>query len=358
MTRGLRVGVLGLGFGAAVHVPALSDLPDVTLVGLGGRDLVKTTTAVARLGLEAHLAVKGIDELLDRRPDAVMLAVPPDQSEQLALKAIAAGCAVLCEKPLASTAAAARHMADVATRAGVLTGVNFQFAELPAFQQLAAATKDQRIGAVRHVNVTWLVQSYAQQHGIWSWKTDAAAGGGVLALLGSHLLYLAEWLWGPAVQLWAAFDASATRAFAPTGAEPAEDMVQLRLVHASGTILTATIGNSSSGLHRHLWHIGGTTGSLILDNPTADYMKGFALAGNGSAEGIAFQDQVAVGDGRVAPFRSLAGRFLETVRHGGKFLRPSFNEGARVQYLMEAARASAVGDRTMAVAESEPVETA
>ncbi|EKV26049.1 oxidoreductase [Caenispirillum salinarum AK4] len=339
--RAVRVATLGLGFGAAVHVPALAALPETEVVALGAREPARAADAAERLGLDPALAVAGIDALLARRPQVVTLAVPPDQAEAAALRALDAGCAVLCEKPLAADAAAARRMAEAAASAGRPTAVDFQFAELPPFRRLHQALGDGIIGAPRHATVTWLMQSYAQKHGLWSWKSDATAGGGVMTLFGSHLLYLAEWLFGPATRLWAAFDNKATAAFAPAGAAAAEDTVHMRLEHAGGTVFHATFGNAAPGIHRHQWHVAGETGSLVLDNASSDYMRGFTLTGAGSAADLAWREPgAAEGDGRLPPFRALAERFLAAVREGTSF-RPDFSDGARVQDLMEAARRSA-----------------
>lgn len=342
--RLLRVATMGLGFGAAVHVPALLTLPGVEVVALAGRDAVKAGAAAARLGLPAEVGVAGLQAVLDRRPDVVTLALPPDQAEAAAVAALRAGCAVLCEKPLADTAVAARRMADAATAAGRPTAVDFQFAELPPFRRLENILGGGDIGPVRHVAVTWLMESYAQKRGLWSWKADAAAAGGVMTLFGSHLLYLAERLFGPVVRLSAAFDCRATAAFAPPGAEPAEDLVHLRLEHAAGTVFAATFGNATPGIHRHQWHVAGTTGSLVLDNATSDYMRGFTLDGAGSAAGVAWREEAsAEADGRLPPFRSLAARFIDAVRTKADpaTFGPNFGHGARVQDLMEAARRSA-----------------
>ncbi|MBC07614.1 Gfo/Idh/MocA family oxidoreductase [Thalassospira sp.] len=346
----VRVAVVGLGFGAAVHLPALTSIPNATLIGVLGRDASKTSSVLNRLSLQQDLLAHSIDEILGREPNVIMLAVPPHANEQLALRAIRSGCAVLSEKPLSNTLASAQRLADAARESSLLTGVDFQFAELPVFQRLATAISSGLIGQVNHVDITWAVHSFAQQHRKWSWKTDQKCGGGVLSLLGSHLLYLVEWLFGPVVRLTSSCSSSSTAHFTPTGETPAEDFVNLSLEHASGTIVNAVISNSSPGIHRHLWHICGTDGSLVLENNTPDYMQGFTLNGMEDSNDITSHRLREVSDdGRIAPFRSLAQRFLSEVASGSTVFTPSFHDAVRVQYLIESAKLSSENRRTLSV---------
>jgi len=334
--RPVRVGVVGLGFGAAVHVPALQSLKNVTIVGIAGHDPAKAAATAERLGLPA--GVGGIDALLSLQPEVLTVAVPPTELESAVLKAFDAGCAVLCEKPLGNDLGAASRLTEaVGCR---LAGVDFQFAELPVFRRLKNAIETET-GGVRHATITWLVESYAQRQGVWSWKTDAARGGGALNLLGSHLLYLVEWLFGPIVALSAAMTVTAPPRRAPADAQPAEDLVHLQLFHESGSITSAVVGNANPGLSTHSWHIVGETGSLRLENRTSDYMKGFSLIGFDQLSNLSLVDPEESGDGRLGPFRSLAMRFLDTFQSGGRLFRPSFTDGLRVQMLMQRVIASA-----------------
>src|SRR4051812_20443388 len=92
----LRVGVAGLGFGAAVHVPALRSLDGVDVVAIAGTDPTGTADVARRLNIET--ACTGVDALLDVELDAVTLALPPRVNEDAAAKTIRRGLPVLSEK--------------------------------------------------------------------------------------------------------------------------------------------------------------------------------------------------------------------------------------------------------------------
>ena len=128
----MRIGVAGLGFGAAVHVPALQQIPGVEVVGLSGTDLERTQREAEQRGVAA--ACVGINELIDLDVDALTLALPPDVNEEAAAVALAAGIPVFSEKPLAASSPGAESLAIAAGT--TTTGIDFEFAELETFRAL------------------------------------------------------------------------------------------------------------------------------------------------------------------------------------------------------------------------------
>lgn len=339
----LRVGVAGLGFGRAVHGPALAALPGVSVAAVLGRDPARADAAAAELG--GARACTSVDDFLGQGLDAVSLALPPAVQETVLERVIAARIPVLCEKPPASTAACASRLAAMV--AGLPTAVDFQFRELPAFRTTKDLIDSETIGAVTKVEVIWHVESYAQREKLWSWKTDRTQGGGVLTVLGTHLLYLIEWLLGRVEALTARFDDRATRTFAPPGTEAAEDGCMMMMTLAGGAEVAVSVSNARPGETLHRWSIGGEQGTMMLENPTSDYMHGFSLTHYSRAGSVLLSrpDPVIPEDGRLAPFATLAERFLGAVRAGdASASRPSLEDGARVQALAEAARRAAAED--------------
>ena len=328
----LRFGVAGLEFGAAVHLPALLSLPDVEVAAIAGRRPDAVRAVAARFGVAT--VADSWQALLEHELDAVTFALPPEANELACAAAAAKGIAVLSEKPLARSAEAARRLQSLAS--GIPNAVDFQFAELEGFRRLSDRLGSKELGALRHVQITWLVESYAQRHAAWSWKTDRRRGGGVTGALGSHLFYLLEWLLGEIVELRARTSSAATAQFTPDGGEPAEDRVDLWATHASGVTSTATYGNAAPAGPGHRWECICEQGTITLQNTTTDYMAGFELFVHSRANRrVDFKDSPMPGvDGRLAPFRALAQRFATTVRTGAR-MHPDFADGARVQELME-----------------------
>src|SRR4051812_29774805 len=90
-----RVVVVGTGFGAAVHVPALQRV-GFEVVALVGRNAAKTKQRAFDAGI-AHAAAS-LAEVLDRDEiDAVTIATPPSTHCEIAIESFAHGLHVLCE---------------------------------------------------------------------------------------------------------------------------------------------------------------------------------------------------------------------------------------------------------------------
>ncbi|MFG2141327.1 Gfo/Idh/MocA family protein [Streptomyces sp. NPDC048650] len=118
----VRIGLLGTGpWARRVHAPVLAAHPGVELAGVWGR----RPPAAAELARTHGTRVHDRPEELFADCDAVSLAVPPSVQAQLAVRAAEAGCHLLLDKPVATTAAEARAVAGAAERAGAASVVFF-----------------------------------------------------------------------------------------------------------------------------------------------------------------------------------------------------------------------------------------
>ena len=110
----VRVGVWGAGAWGEKHARIYEALPGVELVGVHDRDPARSAAVAARHG---GLACERPEALL-ARCDAVSIAVPTVHHRAAAEQALAAGCHVLVEKPMAATVEDADAMLEAARRAG------------------------------------------------------------------------------------------------------------------------------------------------------------------------------------------------------------------------------------------------
>ena len=337
--RPLRIGIVGLGFGAAVHAPVLLRFPDVDVVGLAGRSVERAQAVANKLGI-----LKGcgsVGELLDLGLDAITLALPPDQVAAAVDAALVRGVAVLCEKPLGTNATGSAALAQSAN--GITTAIDFIFAELDVFIRLKQIIDDGTLGQVRHANLLWLTESWAYRNRSWCWKTDADQYGGVLSLFGTHVFYLAEWLFGPVESVRAYFAPSAAAAFAPAGSRAAEDQVDCHFRHTSGGTLSCTIGNANPGITIHRWTVVLDRGTVVVENGDPEYaaFKLCILRPDAAPEYLT--EVYPEGDSRLQPFRRLARRFVDAMREG-RSMQPDLRAGARVQRIDAGVRASAASN--------------
>jgi predicted dehydrogenase len=148
-TRRLAVGVIGLGFGAN-HARILSEMPGVRLVAVCDRDEARLRAGAP--SPEVHLYTDYKEMFSLERLDAVIAAVPARLHMTVALAAIAAGCAVQVEKPLAPTLFEGRCLVEAAATAGVplLPGHIERFN--PAVQELARRVREGQVGRVLQIS--------------------------------------------------------------------------------------------------------------------------------------------------------------------------------------------------------------
>ena len=130
MSQPLNIGIVGLGFMAATHIRAYRQVEGARVAALcnpSGRHLDGDFTNVAgnvgatdpvKLDLTGVKATKNFADLLnDPRLDVIDICAPTKAHEALAIAALRAGKHVLCEKPLARTATAARAIVEAAAQA-------------------------------------------------------------------------------------------------------------------------------------------------------------------------------------------------------------------------------------------------
>lgn len=144
-----RIGVLGCGYWGAKHVRVLNGLREVAAVVAIDSDPARTE-AIAASFRDVEVA-RSLDQALDRI-DALVIATPPSAHLAPALAAIEAGKPVLVEKPLATSLADARRMADAAARAGVVLMVGHTFEFNPVVRELKRRIGRGELGQIRYVS--------------------------------------------------------------------------------------------------------------------------------------------------------------------------------------------------------------
>ena len=133
----LRTLVVGLGTMGQSHALAYHANPAFEIVGLVNRSAPDLPDALAGYPLTADFA----EALARLRPDLVSIATYSDSHAAYALAAMAAGAHVFVEKPLATTVADARAVADKALETGRKVVVGYILRHHPSWQRLIAEAR-------------------------------------------------------------------------------------------------------------------------------------------------------------------------------------------------------------------------
>ncbi len=337
MVKQLSIGVIGIGFGQHVHIPAFRAHQDCEVTAVSASQYDRASGVASRLGVP--LAFGDWREMVaDPRIDAITIAVPPRLNAEIAVAALARGKAVFCEKPLAVSEEAAEEMVAAADRAGVANMVDFEFTEIEPWRQAKLILDQGGIGSLRHVAVSWNVETYSNRKGLLSWKTSFEEGGGTLYLFVSHVFYYLEWFLGRIARL------SASMFKAPSDRRTADTVAMLCAECSSGVVASLSISSHAFLGYGHRVEFFGDEGTLVLENPTHDYVSGFRLlhgtrAGNRLEVVSQVQEQASPLDGRIPAVARLVERFVHWIRVS-ESCSPNFRDGLRVQRLLGAARKS------------------
>lgn len=169
--------IAGAGWISAIHGLAIRSLPGSRVVAVASRTEASAARRVAETGGRAVTY-----EDLPAGADIVVVATPPGRHAADALRAMAAGAAVVVEKPLCTTLADADRLVRVVEAGGTLTyAENLLFADATS----VALSEIAGIGALTHLSARAL-----QPRPTWGDFTRRHWGGGALFDLGVHPLAL------------------------------------------------------------------------------------------------------------------------------------------------------------------------
>ena len=265
----MRIGLVGYGFGGRYfHAPLIEGAAGCTLVGVVTRSPERRAEVAAE-----HPGVAlydTVDELVAAGVDAVTVCTPAATHTALTDDLLRRGLPVVCDKPFALDADAARRTVELAEREGVLVTPyqNRRWdSDLLTLQRVLASG---RLGEVRRF-----------ESAFERWAPDPeppAAGGGLLRDFGSHLVDQALHLFGPVDRVYAE-----THAVGPES----EDDVLVHLQHTSG-MRSELAGAWRQAAPRPRFRVSGSEGSFVVTSPMDGQEEALVAGRSPSSEGDAW----------------------------------------------------------------------
>jgi predicted dehydrogenase len=193
--RALRVAIAGTGFIGEVHARAVRRA-GARLVGVAASTPERGRTAARVLDAE-HAFAHAEAMVTSPDVDVVHICTPNHLHAGLAEAALSAGKHVVCEKPLATDASAARRLATAAAGSGRVATVPFVYRFYPLVREARARVAAGAIGPLRLIHGCYLQDWLATEEDD-NWRVDAELAGASRAFadIGSHWCDLVEFVTG------------------------------------------------------------------------------------------------------------------------------------------------------------------
>ena len=308
MTRPrLGIGVVGFGWMGQAHSRSAARIPslfpertfDTELVICGDNVPARREQAVDGFGFrEAAPDWRAVIDHPD--VDVVYVTAPNMMHEEISVAAAEAGKAVFCEKPVGGKPDQTVRVEAAARRAGVITGVGYNYRWAPLVQHAKHLIESGRLGEITNYRGRFFAMYGADPLGLLSWRFDIdQAGYGVSSDILSHSVDLATMLVGPITKVSGTMETfiperplpSATgthfdrgRPGDPTGPVTNEDYAAAMTVFANGARGTFEVSRSIMGPECQMaFDVYGTKGALRWNYETMNQLEVFLVDDEGNA---------------------------------------------------------------------------
>ncbi|MGY1617572.1 Gfo/Idh/MocA family oxidoreductase [Geodermatophilus sp. SYSU D00691] len=255
----VRFGLVGYGFGGRYfHAPLLASAPECDFLGV-----VTTSPERRELARREHPGTTTFDSLealAEAGAEAVAISTPADTHTALTDRALDLGLAVVCDKPFALDAEAARGSVERAERLGLPLAPYQNRRWDSDFLTVRALVDSGRLGTVTRFESRF--ERFDPEPG------PPAAGGGTLRDFGAHLVDQALVLLGPVASVYAEWHVNA---------HGLDDDFFVALAHRDGA-RSHLNGSWTQGAPGDRFRVNGTEGAYTVGGPM-DGQEAALLAG-------------------------------------------------------------------------------
>ena len=192
------IGIIGSGFARTTQIPGFRACEGARVVAIASGHRENAERVAREFDIE-HVADDWREVVAREDVDLVSIVTPPVTHMEMALAALDANKAVLCEKPMAMNAEESDLMRRRADEKGVLALIDHELRFLPGRLKAHALLRDREIGNIHHAKLIFRADSRVSRERKWDWWSDESSGGGALGAIGSHAIDGFRWLLGTEV---------------------------------------------------------------------------------------------------------------------------------------------------------------
>lgn len=185
----LRVGILSTANIARQFIAGVRPSSTVSVLAVASRDAAKAAGFAGETGVPRHYG--SYEALLaDRDIDAIYNPLPNSLHAEWSIRAMEAGKHVLCEKPIAVSAAEARTMFEAARRCGVHLVEGYPYRAQPQTLKLQELVESGKLGRLHLIQASMGFTMVSETN----IRSSPLLGGGALMDVGVYPVSLARML--------------------------------------------------------------------------------------------------------------------------------------------------------------------
>jgi len=251
-----RVGIIGAGGVGKTHLRAWAT-NGITPTAIADANPELLAAVIAGYGGQPYAG--GVDLIASGSVDIVSICTPPAFHADLAVAALDAGMAVLCEKPLATSVGDAERVAEAVERTGALFAMGFCHRFQPHVEALKAMIDGGELGVIREFRNRF-AGHLANVEQTW-FSNPQIAGGGVLADTSIHSIDLFRYLVGDPIHI------HALTSVCESGLGPSLDVEDTGVIvlRSAGGVLGVIESSWRTPAGEWTLAVHGTGGSAIVD---------------------------------------------------------------------------------------------
>lgn len=189
----IRLGIIGMGMIAKeAHIPNLNLVEEAEIVALCSRSRGNLDLALKKAKDKPRIFTDYNDLLEMKQVDAVIISTPDHTHKEIALKALAKGKHVFCEKPMAVTVEDSDEIIRVAEKTGLIFQVGLELRYSDLYQTSKKLISRGDIGQIQMMWAKVFRGPFLPKGENWILKQELT--GGTLTTLGCHIFDLFNWL--------------------------------------------------------------------------------------------------------------------------------------------------------------------
>ena len=194
MDRIVKVGIIGCGgIANGKHMPSLRAIPNVEMVAFCDIIEERAVKAAKEYGTPDAKVYTDYKELLkDKEIEVVHVLTPNKSHANITVDALYADKHVMCEKPMAKTAADAKRMVDAAKATGKKLTIGYQHRQKPQSVFSKEYIENDELGEIYYANCLAIRRRGTPNWGVF--LNEEEQGGGPIIDIATHSLDLTLYL--------------------------------------------------------------------------------------------------------------------------------------------------------------------